>query len=168
MNILIGTPIEESKYFCLKPLFRAWKHLKLPNGSEVAILLVVTLSPGISFMKRLDEYVRQLVKHQKYRYVIVGAWHDGRREWNRHSLEEARELIRDFALNRYEADYIWFVDADNPPPKDALTRLLALDADIAGSLIYQRMRNDEPTYPLIYEYPGPPPSDPILRPSWKK
>ncbi len=167
MRILIGTPIEESKAFCLSRLYRALKNLLIPKDYLVGILFMVTLKPSPNFLRRVNCVAKRLGK-ANYAFAGVGRLEDQRETWNRESLERARELIRQFALTEYPSDYLWFVDADNPPPKDALTRLLGLDADIAASLVYQRMRNGEETYPLIYEYPGPLPSDPMLRPGWEK
>jgi len=167
MRVLIGIPIEESKAFCLGRLYRALKNLLIPEDYLVGILFLVTLKPSSNFLRKVNCVAKRLGK-AKYAFAGVSRLEDQREGWNRESLERARELIRHFALNDFQSDYLWFVDADNPPPKSALTRLLGLDADIAGGLVYQRMRNSEPTYPLIYEYLGPPPSDPMLRPSWEK
>jgi len=167
MRILISTPIEESKAFCLNRLYHALKNLSIPENCLVGVLFMVTLKPSPSFLRKVN-YVAKKLGEAKYAFAGVGVLKDQREGWNRKSLERARELIRQFALNDFPSDYLWFVDADNPPPRDALTRLLGLDADIAGGLVYQRVRNDEETYPLVYEYSGPPPSDPILRPSWEK
>ncbi len=167
MRILIGTPIEEGKAFCLGRLYRALKNLLIPKDHLVGILFMVTLKPSPNFLRRVHGVAKRLGK-AKYAFAVVGKLEDQQESWNRYSLERARELIRDFAINRFDADYLWFIDTDNPPPKEALTRLLGLDADIVSGLIYQRMRNGEETYPLIYEYPRPPPSDPMLRPGWEK
>jgi len=166
MRILIGTPIEESKAFCLNRLYHALKVLFIPRACLVGILFLVTLKPSLNFLRRVNYVAKKL--GEKYAFVGVGKLEDKQKSWNRCSLEGARELIRNFALNHFDADYLCFVDADNPPPKDALDRLLTLDADIAGGLVYQRMRNGEETYPLVYEYSGPPPNDPMLRPGWEK
>jgi len=167
MKILIGTPIEESKAFCLNRLYCALKTLLIPESCTVGILFLVTLKPSSGFLRRVS-YVAKRLGKAKYAFAGVGRLPDRREDWNRVSLERARELIRQFALNDFPSDHLWFVDADNPPPRDALIRLLSLDADIASGLLYQRMQNGEETHPLIYEYPGPPPSDPILHQGWEK
>jgi len=167
MRILIGIPIEESKAFCLNRLYHSLKNQLIPEGCLVGILFMVTLKPSVGFLNHVN-YVAKCLGKAKYAFAGVGRLEDQRENWNRESMERARELIRHFALTEYPSDYLWFADADNPPPKPALTRLLGLDADIASGLLYQRMRNSEETYPLIYEYPGPPPKDPMLRPGWEK
>jgi len=55
-----------------------------------------------------------------------------------------------------DADYFLSLGGDNPPPRDAVKRLMKLDADVASGICYQRPSQaqawKEPVFPLVYEY----------------
>jgi hypothetical protein len=62
-------------------------------------------------------------------------------------------LLRGLFLDG-DYDYFLLLGGDNPPPRETINRLLALDADVACGLVYQRPYRGigNMAYPLVYTY----------------
>ena len=66
--------------------------------------------------------------------------------------------VRKIFLDAPEFQYLWLLGGDNPPPRSALKRLLALKADVASGIINQRPNRDRfenkggQVYPVFWEY----------------
>lgn len=69
----------------------------------------------------------------------------------RQRIDKARNLCAAEAI-RVGADYLFFVDDDNPIPSDALVTLLSDDKDVVGAPILGRVANQAGHYPLCAFY----------------
>jgi len=68
-------------------------------------------------------------------------------------ITSGRNLVRDYAtINGY--DYVWFVDNDTLPPKDALSRLLSHGKDINAGICLMNMNVDgsSKVMPNVYRF----------------
>jgi cellulose synthase/poly-beta-1,6-N-acetylglucosamine synthase-like glycosyltransferase len=70
-------------------------------------------------------------------------------------ITSGRNVIREYALAK-GYDYVWFVDTDVIPPKDALTRLLSSGKDINAGICLVSMNVDGSikAMPNIYRFDG--------------
>jgi len=167
VKVLIGIPIEKSKTYCVKRLFRDLDHLKtFPH--QVGLIFVVT-TPSL-LMDKIDKLIRRMKKIQRGEYSYCMTYplelSQFKGKWNRTVLERARELIRNNAI-KFGVDYLMCIDADNPPLPNTLHKLLSHNSDIASALLYQRPREGIKCEPLVFQYKWPKPEDPRLMDMWK-
>jgi len=167
--VLIGTPIEESKAYCTAQLFHALRSLEVPDNVSLKAVFVLNNQPSPVYHTIMEEECQRLAKAGLENWLVI----DHGKRLPRENIDKALGIIREYAL-KLEVDYLWLVGADNPPPRTALKRLLALKTDIASALVYQRPRKGVSwgekglkTFPLIYEYAFPYPEDPKLVDMWK-
>ena len=94
-------------------------------------------SKSDSFMGETVEALVNMKPTQRYFCKVIGG----------EAVDKARNAMVQIALER-GADYLLFVDDDNPPPQDTLGVLMQADKDIVCAPVLSR---HEPYVPCIFE-----------------
>lgn len=140
MKILIGTPIHESKDYCMERWFKNVSELKYP-----ADLLLVDNSPGLNYLEKVKGYCQKYgitnyrIKHFEINQLQLGGEKIGR----------SREIIRQEVLaGSYDAWFSW--ESDQIIPPTALGKLVELMRGGKFSMVihnsWDRERPGEPTF----------------------
>ena len=114
MKILIGTPIHESKDYCMKRWLDSVAKLIQKSPTD---LLLVDNTPGINYAEKVGSYCKKLglspaIKHLEF---------DPNMEPDER-ISRSREEIRQYVLkNNYDAWFSW--ESDQIIPPDALIKL---------------------------------------------
>ncbi len=114
MKILIGTPINEIKDYCMERWLKNVKELKYP-----ADLLMVDNSPNTDYVEKIKKYCKKIgIDNYQIKHLEI-AEHQPAGE----KIGRSREIIRQEILSKnYDAWFSW--ECDQIIPNDALDKLI--------------------------------------------
>lgn len=150
-RVWIGIPTGPPKSYSLLSMLAALERLQYPNFEVHIAVTTYADGTGDWFLERT-----KILSTQTPLDITV---HE-----TQLSLEEHRALfvavLRNFRKLRHEfldgdCPYFLSLGGDNPPPHDTIQRLLALKADVASGICYQRPGRGQATtgvYPLLWTY----------------
>lgn len=109
MKILIGTPIHESKDYCME---RWLKNVAKLQKKSPADLLLVDNTPGTDYVKKVQGYCQKYgVKDYKIEHLELHPWTEADER-----ISRSREIIRQYLLaHDYDAWFSWESDQIIPP-----------------------------------------------------
>ena len=149
----IGIPTGPPKKYALAYMFAALQNLDYPNR-EIHFA-VTEYKGGYKSDNGFPESLRKMVDAVPLNCNVSMHYCPITQE----EMVPYKPILRNLALLRGlfldgDADFFLLLGGDNPPPRDTIRRLLALDADVACGLAYQRPHRGIAgmTYPLAYEY----------------
>lgn len=118
MKILIGTPINECKDYCME---RWLENVAKLQQQTPADFLMVDNSPGLDYMKKVREYCTKYgVKNYKIEHLEIN-----KELSSDEKISRSREIIRQYILSRdYDAWFSW--ESDQIIPTDALEKLAGI------------------------------------------
>lgn len=104
MKVLIGTPIHESKDYCMEKWLDNVAQLMRKNPSR---LLLVDTSPDLSYLEKIKNYCDEVgIKDYKLRHLEIGPWQPWAEKTGR-----SWELIRQEVIaNGYDVWFSWECD----------------------------------------------------------
>lgn len=152
--VYIGVPIGPTKLYSTPYMIASLANLNYPN---VELHWAVT---GANDDPRFNDYRDRLVK-----FCEAVKWPEG---WSNHihyvvltkeqrtrsygPILENKTVLRNSFLDS-EAEYFLLLGGDNPPPRDAILKLMAVNADVAMGTCYQRPGTTTlGVYPLVWRY----------------
>ncbi|MBU0461105.1 MAG: glycosyltransferase family 2 protein [Nanoarchaeota archaeon] len=142
-RVLVGCPTYKKQEYCLSQLVEALSSLTYP---ELDILFVDN-SEGNEYLERLKKIK---IPNRKVE-VIKDTYSDIRIS----RIISSRNIVRDHFL-KGNYDYLFFLDTDIIPPKDAIEQLIRADTDIASGvyLCRQKIEGEHHVQPVIYKPHG--------------
>jgi len=152
-RVFVAIPTGPPKKYALAYMFAALQNLDWPNR-EVHFA-VTRYKGGYKSEEGFPDAIKRM-----YDAVPLGCQTAIHWTW---LLEEEMvpygPVLRNLALLRGlfldgDFDYFLLLGGDNPPPRETVNRLMALDADVACGLVYQRPYRGigNMAYPLVYTY----------------
>lgn len=152
--VFIGIPIGPSKLYSTPYMVASLANLNYPN---VELHWAVT---GAHDDPRFEDYRQRLTKFceatkwpESWKHTIhyVPLTKEQRLKSYCPILEN-KTVLRNAFLDS-DAEYFLLLGGDNPPPRDAILKLMATDADVAMGTCYQRPGvTDLGVYPLVWRY----------------
>jgi len=126
MKILIGTPIHESKDYCIERWLENVVQLRKVHPAD---LLMVDNSPGNDYVKRVKQYCKNLgIKDFEIKHLDIaqGIMVDKSIDEQIHErVARCQEIIRKYVLERdYDAWFSW--ECDQIIPVDTLDKLIEI------------------------------------------
>jgi len=150
--ILVGLPFavrdDVDKSYSLNRVWSDCVALRAPEGYEVAYhILLDAEEPPERFWKLsrdvFDKKEREVIREQYSSVEEIGIEHI----W-RHTLTSRQRCVEQ--AREQDAEYLFFVDSDNPPIAESLERLVRWEAPIASGWYYRRgVRN--PKLPVCFD-----------------
>jgi hypothetical protein len=143
--ILVGIPLTDYKAYAQLDAFgsvrRAW-------GDDLAVSVDVQ-TPDLAAAHWRPLHDRAQILHRQGVAVTIGSWWDPAayggivptdveqvRDCRIPSIVQARNHIRQIALEDPACSHVFYLDADVVPPPGALQALLAIEAPLAAGVVY--------------------------------
>ena len=156
-KVWIGIPTGPGKEYAFLYMLAAVGDIDY-NPKYIKITFALT-DLGDEESKQFIKRARNLVENANYMFeteiIVTKPTEHQKQQWQAYAniMRNMLALRRKFLKEGY--DYMWVLGGDNPPPRNTLKRLLALDADIASALIYQRPLKDYlgvGSWPMVFQH----------------
>lgn len=126
MKVLIGTPIHESKDYCIEKWLQNVAKLRAVYPAD---FLMVDNSPGPSYVEKVKKYCQKYgIKNYKIEHLEIAqgkSINKNIHEQIHERVANSHEIIRQFALSKdYDAWFSW--ECDQLIPLDALDKLIEI------------------------------------------
>ena len=134
--IVVGVPIWDGSFKYLTPFLYGLKHLNYPKEDLGLVFAECCVKENPDRIKQELEGPYQFVKF----------FHTPTYEWGAKSIAHNQNVIRQEVLSRNDADFLFSLESDNPPPPHALERLLKINSESTPitSGVYARKRTRDP------------------------
>jgi len=156
-KVFVGIPTGWTKEYSLLYMLAALREVDY-NPNYMKICFAVT-DLGDSDSRKFIKDVKALVEHSNFmcetEVITTTPTEQEHGEWGSYSfVVKNQRVLRQKAIDE-DWQYWWILGGDNPPPRKALKRLMALNADIAYALVYQRPIKDfhyHKAWPLVFRH----------------
>jgi len=117
--IVIGVTIWDGSFKYLTPFLYTLKHLDYPK-EELGLVF------SESCIKKDPTIIKRYLSRAPYRFVKL--LHSPTHKWRAKAIAMAQNLIREEMLI-HDADFLFLLESDNPPPPHALKTLLEINSE---------------------------------------
>ena len=154
-KVFVGIPIGPSKLYSTYIMIAALTNL---DYSNLEIHWAVTGGDDHPIFQDYLDRLTQLCGAVKWNEGVTNHIHyvkltPQERNTNYVPILKNKTVLRDLFLDS-DAEYFLLLGGDNPPPRNAIKRLMEIEADVSIGVCYQRPSVDNKcgVYPLVWRY----------------